>query len=31
MKIITWDYEGKTNHEIECVPLWKWLMKKELR
>lgn len=29
LKIITWDYENKINIEnleIECIPLWKWLL-----
>ncbi len=29
LKIITWDYEDKLvvdNKEIECIPLWKWLI-----
>jgi predicted AAA+ superfamily ATPase len=32
--IITWDYEDEikaNNKTIKCLPLWKWLLEKELK
>lgn len=34
LKIITWDYEAKKNIDgrfIEFIPLWKWIVNKQLR